>query len=505
MLKSTLKSQTSSNRLSRIQHYPFLSQERLTMMAMSTPIMDHAPPSRGLLDQPNEVLHMIVGFLERIPFVKFVDEDGIKRKVSPYLVLAQVCMRLRRIVLAADFWQHPYFDFSDLTYHEADRGRRTDYAIALRGFRAGGLMKVLLEDEELLNNLKRKKAWLFIHIETVLMATMSGSWFLHSIESVGLQLLEGEMLPALRSLRSCHQIKQLKISMRGFNRKPGQMDLDLIPKCLPHLRHLEIDFSDFKGSLQGLENLTDLVVVCFSGPIHLNDASSSVLPLTSRSTLRSLTLSWVFDLPDDILNKFSNLTHFTCSSLQEDVVTTLSKLTNVKLHSLRLCVLSDEDTEHLANLWSSECLSKLKRLDLRFDCFVSWGSGHEMRAIFQHAIHSGILRLETLEHLQLAGGFDVAWCPHLASLKRLKCLQLIILKDVIGCTVGEEFYGVEAFPPLDGLKGCLENWAKADGLIAILKKEFEVPPKMKISYVDELDCQEFMEDSGCPCGVDGDN
>jgi len=71
-----------------------------------------------------------------IEFVKFVDEDGIKRNVSQYLVLAQVCRRLRRIVLAADFWQCPDFDFSDLVSdHEAERPRprpgHVDYGIGL--------------------------------------------------------------------------------------------------------------------------------------------------------------------------------------------------------------------------------------------------------------------------------------------------------------------------------------------------------------------------------------
>lgn len=486
------------------------------MMAMSTPIIDHAPPSRGLLDQPNEILHMIIGLLPTmIEFVKFVDEDGIKRNVSQYLVLAQVCRRLRRIVLAADFWQRPDFDFSDLVSdHEAERPRprpgQVDYGIALRGLRAGGLMKALLEDEELLNNFKRKKAWSFSENETLLMAMMSGSWFSQSIESLYLNLRHGEMLPALWTLRSCHQIKRLEITMISFGNKPTQMDLDLIPKCLPRLRRLKIDFQNFKGSLEGIENLTDLLIVCTEGPFELSNWSPwspCVLPLTSRSTLRSLTLFGLFGLSDGILNNFSNLTHVTCESVEKTMIMTLRKLTNVQLHSLRLCVTIGEDIVYLGKLWSSKCLSKLKRLHLRFECCDRWFTlGDEMQAISQHVMNSGISRLQTLEHLKFEGGFDVVWCPRLGSLKRLKCLQLLILKKAIGRTVGEQFYGIQAFPQLDCLKGCLESWTKADGLIAILKREFEVLPKIKISYVDDLAIVwEFIEDDNCLCGEDGEN
>jgi len=129
-----------------------------------------------------------------------------------------------------------------------------------------------------------------------------------------------------------------------------------------------------------------------------------------------------------------------------------------------------------------------------------------MQAISQHVMNSGISRLQTLEHLKFEGGFDVVWCPRLGSLKRLKCLQLLILEKAIGCTVGEQFYGIQAFPQLDCLKGCLESWTKADGLIAILKREFEVLPKIKISYVDDLAIVwEFIEDDNCLCGEDGEN
>ena len=62
---------------------------------------------------------MIVGLVvenhfAKYRFVKFVDEDGVKRNVSQYLVVAQVCKQLRRVVLEADFWQDPDFYFSGL-------------------------------------------------------------------------------------------------------------------------------------------------------------------------------------------------------------------------------------------------------------------------------------------------------------------------------------------------------------------------------------------------------
>jgi len=74
---------------------------------MPSLIINNAPTSPGLLDQPNEVLHMIVSYLPDRSFIKFADEDGVRRRVHQYLVVAQVCQRLRTVVLQADFWLDP--------------------------------------------------------------------------------------------------------------------------------------------------------------------------------------------------------------------------------------------------------------------------------------------------------------------------------------------------------------------------------------------------------------
>jgi len=46
-------------------------------MTIPTLVPRDAPRSCNLLDQPNEVLQMIVGFVPEFIFVKFVDQDGM--------------------------------------------------------------------------------------------------------------------------------------------------------------------------------------------------------------------------------------------------------------------------------------------------------------------------------------------------------------------------------------------------------------------------------------------
>ena len=105
--------------------------------------------SRGLLGQPIEILHMVVGYLPD-DVVKFVDDAGTKRKISQYLVLAQVCKRLRTVVLATDFWQDG-FCFSKLLEERKREGTDHSRAFFTQGIRVGGLLKLLLQDENFLN------------------------------------------------------------------------------------------------------------------------------------------------------------------------------------------------------------------------------------------------------------------------------------------------------------------------------------------------------------------
>ena len=303
-----------------------------TSTPMPISMVDGAPRPRGLLDQPNEVLHMIIGFLPDVRFVNFVDEGGIKRNVSQYLVLAQVCQQLRRVVLAANFWQDPEFCFSDLVKGRALDGTDSSRPLDTKTIKVGGLIKALLEDENLLNSLKRKKSWTFDNVESLLIVVMSGAWLTESIEDIRLELKEWEQIPALKCLGFCGKIKRLDICDDSEDCK-SVFDLDLISNCLPNIEKLIIDFNRHKGSLEDLGNLTELTLAHSHGLVEIRrERWSDLLPVSSRWTLRRLTIDKVYSVTD-VLDNFSNLTHFTLfEPLNGNTVTTFKKLTNVTLY-----------------------------------------------------------------------------------------------------------------------------------------------------------------------------
>ena len=112
--------------------------------------------------------------------------------------------------------------------------------------------------------------------------------------------------------------------------------------------------------------------------------------------------------------------------------------------------------------------------------------------------------LDVLEHLRLEGGFDLAWCPGLASLKRFKCLELGIIEEAVRCSVGLELDGMKTFSLLEGLDASAAAEEGQVGLLtALLMKEFASGPRMKIWYVesfDDLGYAEINEKFRCPCG-----
>src|SRR5271156_577785 len=210
---------------------------------MSSVIINNAPRSPGLLDQPNEVLQIIVGFLPKRSFIKFVGEDGVRRKVSQYLVVAQVCQRLRTAVLEADFWQDPDFAF----YHLVARPRlpRPGIPSVAHEMRVGGLARTLLDDVHFVQCLSRKKEWAFESIETLLTVALSGRWFFQNAETVNLDV-DRNLNIAMRSLSICRQLKRLVVDCMWDR----ESDLSLISEYLPNLTELHLlSIYAFKGSL----------------------------------------------------------------------------------------------------------------------------------------------------------------------------------------------------------------------------------------------------------------
>jgi len=432
---------------------------------------------------------MIVGLLPYNGFVKFVDEEGVKRNVSQCLVVAQVCRQLRRVVLAADFWQDHDFCFSELL----EEREVTSRAPFMEGIRVGGLVKALLDDanSDLVNCLKRRKSWHF-DSEVVLAMLVSRNWFAHSAEAIKLDMSEWQLIPALRALCLCPQILELEIRVNvpSEGNADRGLHLGVISQCLPNLQKLAIEFDNTEGSLEGLGNLTYLSLTgwAFDYP-----QISQLLPLASRSTLKSLRIAMPFPVTTDILNNFSNLTHLTCEELDSDLMTALKNITNVRLHSLQGVLFGDQDVSQLG---ASQSLSELRQLHLEFQgLLVPYDerlSELVMQVVSQSILNFGFSRLQKLEHLRLYGGFDLTWCRTLASLKSLKCLELGIVKGAIGSTVAGQFYPMKEIPQLEGLRMDFVNLVELDGLTAILEKEFEWISQMKIFYVKSV--EDFARD-----------
>jgi len=440
-------------------------------------------------------------------FVKFVDEDGVKRNVSQYLVVAQVCKQLRRVVLEADFWQDPDFYFSGLLEErQLERYGRSGFSRAFsgHGVRVGGLVKALLDDEYLVNCLKRRRSWLFNDSEVLSVMVTSGNWFSLSVEAIAMDLWEWQAIPALRLLSLCPQMVELDISVDNdySENKKSCLDLRVISQCLPSLRKLEIESGEYKGSLEGLGSLTALTVKSFN-LCRVED--SHFLPLASRSTLKSLRIAKLFLRTTDTLHNFSNLIHLTCEDLQTDLVELFKSLTNIRLHSLQLQI---SFLERRTQLGALQSLTKLRQLHLEFygfsyEYYDDPRFESEMQVISRYVLNFGFSHLHTLEHLRLYGGFDLAWCRTLASLKSLKCLELGIVKIAIGCTVAGRFYLMKDFPQLEGLRMDFVNLVEVDDLTAILEKEFEWISKIKIFYVksgEDFERDLSVDHFHCLCG-----
>ena len=465
---------------------------------MPSLIINNAPPSPGLLDQPNEVLHMIVSYLPDRSFIKFTDEDGVRRRVHQYLVVAQACQRLRTVVLQADFWLDPKFHFSCIVHGKA---RFLGLSTVADEILEGGLLRALLGDDNFVRCLSRKTEWTFWSLGTLLTVVLSGSWFSQSTELV---YLYGHMHvnTALRSLSSCGQLRCLILDCLSLPR--STVDLSLISTFLPNLTQLHLlHILSFEGSLAKARNLTDLTVY-----IDTNRQADfdTLLPLASSSTLRKINYRRIPRLSSS-LNSLSKLTHLRLPPLSEEIVAGLRNLTNVQLHSLGVEVHTGRQMKHLKNLWHAESLKNLKQLDVSIDCRedeVETSSVTELMSRF--VISFGIPYLETLEHLELCGGFDVAWGPRLASLKNLKCLHLRIPEGSLGCTIKGRFHDQRTFVNSEGLAACFDMWTKPEGLAAILEKEFESPPIIAVSFLDarwDYDVEAkalLMKGWSCLCG-----
>jgi len=473
------------------------------------------PPPVSLLDQPNEVLHMIVGYLpnpyDYSSFVKYVDEKGITRDVSQYLVLAHVCKRLRTVVQEADLWHDPEFCFSNLLAEREEREGDGDSPVEMdtKAIRIAGLVKTLFDDEGWVNCFKKKKCWKFVTVESLIAVVISASSFLESVQLSWED--QCEVMPSLMSLSRCRHLQQLETTFIPRTPPPrrSELDLALIQGYLPNLRKLSIGIdTSYRGSLQGLRNLTHLSLQYCNGLDILG--AGQLLPVASRSTLRSLTIDHVD--PSARLDLFSNLTCLSIGRVSEEVLTTLRNLATVKLQTLRIQVWCYDEIESLMDLEESQCLTALKQLHLMCVCFDVVKAADVMPRISRALMQVfGISHFQTVEHLKLEGGFDLTWCPTLASLKRLKCFQLGITKRAIGCTFGEQFYELGAkSPEEENLERMVfANVTDTKGLTAMLQTEFKFVPKLKIWYTGypnqgpyDFEMYFPMEDWSCLCGKD---
>jgi len=442
--------------------------------SMSSLIINNAPQSPGLLDQPNEVLQMIVRIVSlNNTFVKFVDQNGERRQLCQYLVLAQVCRRLRTVVLEADFWQDPDFDFSSLLPARQESS-------VVQGIREGGLVRALLDNVEFLRSLKRKKQWIFGKTETLLTVVMSGKWFYQNAEAIGLRQ-QTDLDAALEALSLCRQVKILDLRPTW-----DQFDLSLIARSFPNLEELHLFCAELcEGSIDQLNAIRSLTIEGY-------EIDWDVLtPLRSVSTLTSLNCQGTESLPA-FLDKFSNLTHLRFAPPTAEMVEQLRHLLKIKLRSLAIDFSATEEIEYVIPLWAAECLMDLKQLRLRFLCYDT--DGVLIQTMSRCVINPGLPNWTTLENLTLEGGFDVAWGPLLASLKNLKCLQLKIHDGGLGCTIRGQFFTEGTFLDFEALRPCFDAWRDPKELTTILKNEFFTPPTIKVSFHETRDCFDNMDE-----------
>jgi len=367
-------------------------------------------------------------------------------------------------------------------------------------------MRALLDNVNFARCLERKKDWRFQKIEILLAVVMSGHWFKQTAEAVRLDE-SIDVNTALKALSLCRQIKTLDLRCRW-----RKAHLTLIGRNFPNLEQLNLyGIDEYLGSLAELKTLRRLAIKSYDPS---EGKWAALTPLGSVSTLRSLNCQETGSLPSS-LDNFRNLAHLRCAQLTEKIVTQLRNLANIKLHSLAVDVYYREDIKYFRHLWDAGCLRDLKHLRLRILCEKEEESGEESQEeevsgvsitelMSRFVINSELPNLTTLEHLSLEGGFDLAWGPRLAALKNLKRLQLTIHNDDVGCTIGGHFFHHSTFLELQGLMPCYDAWRNPEELTAILKKEFDSAPTIRVSLLEtwdhSVDDETQLEEFSSLCG-----
>ena len=410
----------------------------------------HSLRKISLLDQPNEILSAIVSLLPNNEFVSFQDTDGKQQVLSQRLVFTQVSRRLRICAHEADFWHDRSFCFSDLV---------SSKDASNEGLCVGRLTRALLTDSHFVDCLKRKKSWIFRHIDAFFAVIQCGSWFHQNAEEVEFMEMDGFHIAVAR-LGKCRSLKTLSIKL-GEDPEDciEAVDLDIISKACPSLNSLSLEGLELCHGSLTCASLRNLVVAFADGTGMLN---LYLIPLRSKDTLQNLTLfnfrSIQTDIPESF-DGFTRLTHLTCDPLRPDLCHLLTA-TNVKLSSFTAFlpiikphgnIYGDIPLDIFANLLSAASLSGLQTLNLTFEgsSFPLTSKSYlEQTAPRIHAVTC----MENLQHLRLEAGFDIIWVSMFANMSNLKSLEWIIFEEYFGWTVLGEYFDHTEFHKLAELK-----------------------------------------------------
>jgi len=378
---------------------------------------------------PAEILMMIFEFFT--PLVLVSVEPLGHQCCCDLFNLRATCRKFRALVNELPFWFDPNFKLMEIipqTYNSDSFSKWETYE--------AGFLKLLFQDQHLVQCLERRTSWHFMNYQTLLAVIECVPSF--SLGTTYLSLIskacghcqeepdwrDNSINKSLRQLEVCQSLTSLMICTLEHS----ILDLDLIGKECPSLKWLHLFLVlQCKGTLRGLASLEEL----YSDSCFTFNPKDGLLPVDSAASLTRLALLfererfWLDEAcRQGTFDKFVNLKSLYVHPLSHAVCDFLLDST-IELNEFRTTVIKEYgDVVHkVIAMFSKRSLCNLHSLCLALEDHTEW------RPLYQSIIDSITTNLTNVEQMVLGMGLDVSWWPMFAKLRQLQRLRWFVPED----------------------------------------------------------------------------
>jgi hypothetical protein len=413
--------------------------EEFTPLHPGCAILQNTDPP--ILSVPNELLTEI---FENLLIFSDWDESTDHNDSVAFVVFSirSVCCRFRAVVNEMNFWRAEDFQFACLLpLDEIDE-------IGSQGSRLRDVVDLfhdLTDDQHLVQCLAHRSMWTFsdsrmlkavmqripLFRQTITDVIFDNFYEVDREGSVGKWVFIDR---AIERLAGCVNLTTLEIDSRWTDVERAAVSLDVIVDSCPFLKTLKFLNAvghNFRGTLKGMTSLESLSV----WETELMDPEVSLkcmFPLQSAISLTRLSLAFenmpcVVVYPDEnpyaseYLNVFVNLSELSISHLSPLICSVISRA-KFHLNAFEILVHNRPPVplSSLLAIFSAPCLLQLQELRLRLQ------SNMLQFPSYLQILHSIACNLHSLRDLNIAMGFNTAWCGELARLVDLQFLNLIV-------------------------------------------------------------------------------